>query len=75
MNVFHEFHVRDKFEGSLNASFIALIPKKVEAMNIKNFRPISLVSTVYKNISKVLANKLKAILEKFISKSRNAFIR
>jgi hypothetical protein len=75
MNVFHEFHIRDKLEGSLNASFIALIPKKVEAMNIKNFRPISLVSTVYKNISKVLANKLKAILEKFISKSRNAFIR
>jgi hypothetical protein len=25
MNVFHEFHAREKFEGSLNATFISLI--------------------------------------------------
>jgi hypothetical protein len=75
MNVFHEFHARGKFERSFNTSFIALIPKKVEAVNIKNFHPISLVTGVYKIISKVLANELKAVLEKFTSRSHNAFIR
>ena len=46
------------FEKSLNASFLALIPKKVDAVEIKDFRPISLVGVIYKIIAKVLANRL-----------------
>jgi hypothetical protein len=45
MNVFNELHARGKFEMSLNAFFIALIPKKVEAVNIKNFRPMLIGAT------------------------------
>jgi len=37
VNVFHEFHNQGKFERSLNVIFIALIPKKVGAMDIKDF--------------------------------------
>ncbi|KAF5447045.1 hypothetical protein F2P56_032625 [Juglans regia] len=44
------------FEKSVNATFIALIPKKHGASSIEDFRPISLVSSVYKIISKVLAS-------------------
>jgi hypothetical protein len=33
------------------------------------------VSGIYKIIAKVLANKVKMVLEKIISKSQNAFIR
>lgn len=47
------------FEKSLNATFIALIPKKTRAIDLKDFHPISLVSGVYKIIAKVLANRLK----------------
>ena len=43
MAMFHHFHVTGQFEKSLNATFIALIPKKAVAMEIKDFRPISLV--------------------------------
>ena len=43
MAVFHHFHVTSQFEKSLNATFIALIPKKAAAVEVKNFRPISLV--------------------------------
>ena len=46
------------FEKSLNASFLTLIPKKVDAVEIKDFRPISLVGGIFKIISKVLANRL-----------------
>ena len=49
MVVFHHFHVTGEFEKSLNATFIALIPKKAIAVEIKDFRPISLVGGVYKN--------------------------
>ena len=40
--VFKEFFQHCKFEKSLNAIFIALIPKKNDAFNIRDFWPISL---------------------------------
>jgi hypothetical protein len=46
-----------------------------DAVEIKVFCPISLVGGVYKIISKVLANRLKEVLENIISNSKNAFIK
>jgi hypothetical protein len=74
MGVFHDFHASSKFEKSLNATFIALIPKKSGAIDLKDFQPISLVSGVYKIIAKVLANRLRRVVEKIISKPQNAFV-
>lgn len=58
----------------MNATFIILIPKKVGAVEVKDFCPISLVSGIYKIIAKVLVNKLKTVLENIISKTQNGFI-
>jgi hypothetical protein len=74
MKVFHDFHARSKFERSLNATFIALIPKISGAVDLKDFHSISLLSGIYKITAKVLANVLKMALEKIISNSQNAFI-
>ena len=73
--VFEEFYQHHKFEKYLNATFIALIPKKNDASNIQDFRPISLVGNLYKILSKVLANRLKLVLDKLISESQNSFVR
>ena len=72
--VFEEFYQHNKFEKSLNATFKALIPKKNSASNIQDFRPISLVGSVYKILAKVLANRLKEVLDQLISKSHNIFV-
>lgn len=40
-------------------------------MNIKDFCPISLVGSIYKIISEVVANRLKLELERVIFKSQN----
>ena len=72
--VFEEFYHHSKFEKSLNAIFIALIPKKNDASNIRDFRPISLVGSLYKILSKVLANRLKQVLDQLISESQNSFV-
>jgi hypothetical protein len=70
-----EFHGRGSFEKSISATFISPSPKKVGAVDIKDFCPISLVSGIYKIIPKVLKNKLKQALEKIISNLQNAFIK
>ena len=58
MEVIKYFHARGTFVTSLNATFLTLISKKTEAIEVKDFRPISLVGGVYKIVSKVLANRL-----------------
>lgn len=47
----------------------------MEAVEVRDFRRINLVSDVYKIIAKVLANRFKIVLDDIISKTRNAFIR
>ena len=51
MGFFDEVYHYCKFERSLNTSFIALILKKLNASNIRDFRPISLIGSVYKLLS------------------------
>jgi hypothetical protein len=75
MAVFAEFHRRCKLVMSLNETFVSLAPKKAEVVEMKDFRPISLVGGMYKILSKVLASRLKSVSGKIISKSQNAFIR
>jgi hypothetical protein len=75
MAVFEEFHARGKFVKSINSTFTSLIPKTQGAKEIKDFRPISLVGGVYKIISKVLANRMRRIMDKIISKPQNAFVK
>ena len=75
MVVFQNFHTQVVFEKSLNASFLALIPKKVDVEEVKNFRPISVVGGIYKIISKVLANQLHRVAHRLISDSQNAFVK
>jgi hypothetical protein len=74
MAVFSEFHNSCQFEKSFNVTFVSPIPKKADAVDVKDSRPISLVGGVYKLISKVLANRFKSVLEKIISSSQNAFV-
>lgn len=67
MWVFQDFYSCQKFEKSLSATFIALIPKIVGAHGLKDFRPISLIGVIYKIISKVLANCMSTVMDKIIS--------
>lgn len=59
---------------SINVSFLVLVPKKGGAKDLKDFRPISLVGSIYKLLAKMLVNRLKKVVGKVISKSQNAFV-
>ncbi|RVW36390.1 hypothetical protein CK203_083809 [Vitis vinifera] len=69
-----EFYLHETFQRSLNSTFLVLIPKKEGAEDLRDFRPISLVGSVYKLLAKVLANRLKLVMGEVISDSHQAFI-
>ena len=69
-----DFHRTRIFEKSLHATFLCLISKKTNAINIKDFCPISLVGSLYKLLSKVLVHRLHCVLDKLISNSQNSFV-
>lgn len=58
----------------MNASFISLIPKTLNPTTPAEFRPIALVNTSYKIISKLMAGRMKGLLDKIISPYQSAFI-
>jgi len=62
------------FPSNLNMTNIALIPKGDSQVSMKDWRPIALCNVVYKIVAKVLANRLKLVLDKCISDSQSAFV-
>ena len=53
-----EFHRNGRLAKGINSTFIALIPKVDNPHRLNDFRPISLVGSMYKILAKVLANRL-----------------
>ncbi|RVW34075.1 Transposon TX1 uncharacterized 149 kDa protein [Vitis vinifera] len=75
VEMFKEFFVHGSFAKSLNTTFLVLIPKKGGAEDLRDFRPISLLGGLYKLLAKVLANRLKKVLDRVVSVDQNAFVR
>ena len=63
-----------KIPEGWNNTTIVLIPKVRNPQNITKYRPISLCNVLYKICSKVLANRLKEILDEIIAEEQSAFV-
>jgi mannosylglycoprotein endo-beta-mannosidase len=59
----------------LNSANIILIPKKPDAIKISDYRPISLIHSIAKIFSKLLANRLAPVLDDIVSICQSAFIK
>jgi len=60
---------------AVNSAYITLLPKKEDASCIKDYRPISLVHSFAKLVTKILANRLASKLDKLVSSNQSAFIK
>jgi hypothetical protein len=70
-----QFHRNGKLAKGLNSTFIALIPKVESPQRLNEFRPISLVGSLYKIVAKLLANRLRLVIGSVISEAQTAFVR
>ncbi|MCH79554.1 cysteine-rich receptor-like protein kinase [Trifolium medium] len=75
MKFISEFHRNGKLTRGINSTFIALIPKVDSPQKLNDFRPISLVGSVYKILSKVLANRLRLVIGSVIGEAQSAFVK
>ncbi|GKC00348.1 hypothetical protein Tco_0986484 [Tanacetum coccineum] len=61
------FFEQGNFPKGGSSSFITLIPKIPNANMVKDFRPISLIGSMYKIIAKILANHLVVVLSNLVN--------
>ncbi|GJZ16276.1 RNA-directed DNA polymerase, eukaryota, reverse transcriptase zinc-binding domain protein [Tanacetum coccineum] len=68
------FFMYGEILNGCNSNFIALIPKILDANMVKDFRPISLIGSLYKIIAKILANRLVGVLGDLVNEVQSAFV-
>jgi hypothetical protein len=73
----HKYSLCCYEKGALTSNFrsasIKLIPKKGEATQLKNWRPISLLSNFYKIISRAINNRINGIVNRICSRAQKGF--
>ena len=74
LKVFPEFAKDVIIHGVTNETYICLMLKKANSSKVKDFWSISLVTSLYKIISKVLLLRLKGVLEDTIVETQGAFV-
>ncbi|XP_058754722.1 uncharacterized protein LOC131627879 [Vicia villosa] len=74
ISCFRELHSGSCLSKSITSSFLALIPKSNNPLGLDEYRPIYLVGSILKSISKVLAGRIKKVIGKVISNSQSAFV-
>ena len=58
----------------VNATYITLIPKVDKTNNSDEYRMISLCNLLYKVVSKIIAERMKPVLGRFVSTKQFGFL-
>lgn len=74
LNFIHEFVQITTIPKAIGASFVTLIPNVTCPQELNEFRPITLIGSLYKILAKTLAGRFKKVLRKVISECQNAFL-
>nr|GFB03785.1 RNA-directed DNA polymerase, eukaryota [Tanacetum cinerariifolium] len=74
LEMYKEARLFGGFFKGCNSSFVTLIPKIIDAKFVNDFRPISLIGSVYKVVTKVLANRLVSVIRDLVSDTQSAFV-
>lgn len=70
----HAFYTHSADLERLNRSHLVLLPKKNDAREAKDFRPIALQNTTIKCLSKILTNRLQPAIPLLVSSDQAGFV-
>lgn len=74
INVVQEFFGSEWLYKAVNCTLVTLIQKSSTAKTMKDMKPISCCTTVYKIISKVLTMRLSKVINEVVDESQSAFL-
>ncbi|CAI5460606.1 unnamed protein product [Closterium sp. Yama58-4] len=74
MDLVGRFTRGDDLPQNITTAVTILLHKKGDKGDLGNYRPITLLSTVYKIVAKVMASRLKKVLHEVISEDQYGFI-
>jgi hypothetical protein len=60
---------------SLNGSYIVLIPKTDNPSTVSDYRPISLLNSSVKLLTKILVNRLQSVILRLVHQNQYVFIK
>ena len=75
IQLFADFHDGKVDISRINYGVITLLPKVFDAARIQQFRPIYLLSCLYKLITKTLTLRLEIVAEKLMHSNQTAFMK
>jgi len=75
MQFVSEFHRNSRLSKGINSTFIALIPKIDNPQRLHDFRPIALVSCLYKILAQLLVKRLMQVMGKVVSETQSDFVK
>lgn len=75
VQVYAEVLKNEKMSESMNTAIIKIIFKKGDRRLMSNYRPIALLTSDYKILAKILAERLKGVLDKLIENDQQGFVR
>jgi len=73
--MFDQFYANEALPKSFLSFFVTLIPKVKVSLSLKEYRPISLLGSLYKFLSKVLAGRLSKVMNSIIFGFQSAFLK
>ena len=69
-----EFFISRTLPRGSNVMWGTLIHKIKGTSDIREFRPISMVGSIYKVVSKILANRMRSVMPKLVGETQSAFM-
>jgi hypothetical protein len=73
--MFDQFFENASLPKSFASYFVALIPKVKSPFSLDEFRPISLLGSLYKLVAKVLAARLAPVMHSIVATTQSAFLK
>ena len=74
LGVFNEAIERGELPSFMKDGIISLLYKKKDRRDIRNYRPVTLLNSDYKIFTKILTNRLKAVITQLIDPMQTGFV-